>query len=34
MRALSHPVLRSKPDGHHMYAQDQFVIHTAKIIAY
>jgi hypothetical protein len=28
---MSHPVLRPKPDAHHMYAQDQVVIHTAKM---
>jgi hypothetical protein len=27
---LSHPILRPKPDAHHMYAQDQVVIHTAR----
>jgi hypothetical protein len=31
---MSHPVLRPKPDVHRMYAQEQFVIHTARIIAY
>jgi hypothetical protein len=28
---LSHPVLRPKPDAHHMYAQDQVVIHTVRM---
>jgi hypothetical protein len=28
---LSHPVLRPKPDAHRMYAQDQVVIHTARM---
>jgi hypothetical protein len=28
---LSHPVLRPKPDVHHMYAQDQVVIHTNRM---
>jgi hypothetical protein len=28
---VSHPVLRPKPDDHRMYAQDQVVIHTARI---
>jgi hypothetical protein len=28
---LSHPVLRPKPDAHHMYAQDQVVIHMARM---
>jgi hypothetical protein len=27
--SLSHPVLRSKPDAHRMYAQDQVLIYTA-----
>jgi hypothetical protein len=29
--SLSHPVLRLKPDAHRMYAQDQVVIHTARM---
>jgi hypothetical protein len=29
--SLSHPVLRPKPDAHRMYAQDQVVIHTARM---
>jgi hypothetical protein len=28
---LSHPILKSKSDAHHMYAQDQVVIHTARM---
>jgi hypothetical protein len=28
---VSHPVLRPKPDAHHMYAQDQVVIHTTRM---
>jgi hypothetical protein len=28
---LSHPVLMPKPDAHRMYAQDQVVIHTARM---
>jgi hypothetical protein len=28
---MSHPVLRPKPDARHMYAQDQVVIHTARM---
>jgi hypothetical protein len=28
---LSHPVLRPKADAHRMYAQDQVVIHTARM---
>jgi hypothetical protein len=28
---VSHPVLRPKPDAHRMYAQDQVVIHTARM---
>jgi hypothetical protein len=28
---LSHLILRSKPDAHRMYAQDQVVIHVAKM---
>jgi hypothetical protein len=28
---LSHPVLRPKPDAHHMYAQDQVVIHMTRM---
>jgi hypothetical protein len=28
---LSHPVLWSKPDAHRMYAQDQVVIHMARM---
>jgi hypothetical protein len=28
---LSHPVLRPKLDAHRMYAQDQVVIHTARM---
>jgi hypothetical protein len=31
---LSHPILRSKPDVHHMCAQDQVVTHIARIIAF
>jgi SepF-like predicted cell division protein (DUF552 family) len=31
---MSHPVSRSKPDAHRMYAKEQVVIHTARIIAY
>jgi hypothetical protein len=27
----SHPVLRSKLGAHHMYAQDQVIIHTTRI---
>jgi hypothetical protein len=32
--SMSHLVLRPKPDAHRMYAQGEFVIHTARIIAY
>jgi hypothetical protein len=28
---VSHPVLRPKPNAHRMYAQDQVVIHTARM---
>jgi hypothetical protein len=28
---LSHLVLRPKPDDHRMYAQEQYVIHMARI---
>jgi hypothetical protein len=28
---VSHPVLRPKSDAHRMYAQDQVVIHTARM---
>jgi hypothetical protein len=28
---VSHPALRSKPDAHHMYAQDQVIIHTTRM---
>jgi hypothetical protein len=28
---LSHPVLRPKPDAHHIDAQDQVVIHTVRM---
>jgi hypothetical protein len=28
---MSHPILRPKPDAHRMYAQDQVVIHTARM---
>jgi hypothetical protein len=28
---VSHPVLRPKPDAHHMNAQDQVVIHMARM---
>jgi hypothetical protein len=28
---VSHPVLRSKPDVDHMYAQDEVVKHMAKM---
>jgi hypothetical protein len=31
---LSYSVLKSKPDAHRMYAQEKFVIHTARIIVY
>jgi hypothetical protein len=29
--AVSHPILRPKPDAHRMYAQDQVVIHMARM---
>jgi hypothetical protein len=28
---VSHPILRPKPDAHRMYAQDQVVIHMARM---
>jgi hypothetical protein len=28
---VSHPVLRSKPDAHRMYTQDQVVIHMVRM---
>jgi hypothetical protein len=31
---MSHLVLRPKPDVHRMDAQEQFVIHMTRIIAY
>jgi hypothetical protein len=31
-RWLSHPVLRPKPDAQCMYAQDQVVMHTARML--
>jgi hypothetical protein len=31
LEILSHSVLRPKPDAHRMYAQDQVVIHTARM---
>jgi hypothetical protein len=32
--ALSHLVLRPKPNAHRMYAHEQFVIHTTGITTY
>jgi hypothetical protein len=34
IRPLPHLVLRPKLDAHRMYAQEQFVIYTTRIIAY
>jgi hypothetical protein len=31
---VSHPILRPKSDALHMYAHEQFIIHTTRIIAY